>query len=930
MIFGFLAFDLAMASEVPLSPEVRMVPGQRPTALLQYQNTAARTVLMAGSWNNWAKKQALQKRKNLWVQDIAGWELEPGRYEFKFIVNGEYESGVNRIFFINEDHQLERPPAIIDQALIASRTNAVLHLRKSVDPKTFGLRLEPDPGLATWRIEQGDQTRELIGYDINGGHVTFVFDESVYHENLSAGQAVHVSGNFNGWNPSAAGFRLSDDDYDGVWEASVALDGLRSQPKDAPLLFKFTIDGERWLDVPPNARNATSESGEGNLNLELDPNLSAGQSVHFTTKTPFDLRQHYQVVLDGVWEKPLRWSLSPGTDVLDSLVSDREPGVFLDKEEGTTRYRLFAPRATEVALCLFDHPDPAKAPPRERYPMYRFDDGMWEVTLRGLDAGMYYMFQVDGPDGFAEGFNPTEYVGDPYAVAAAHAEWCTIVIDREATNKWFKGWTDQNWKQPPHEEAIIYETHVRHLTIHPSSKVPKTLRGTYQGILETIGTGEGLDYLKKLGVNMIELLPVCEFPNGTLTNRHDWGYATAFFFAPESSYAQDPLNGSQYYEFKHFVNEMHRHGFGVMIDVVYNHMGAINNFNAIDKKYYFRHNPDFSLQNYSGCGNDVRTEAPMMRKLIVDNVLFWMKEFHIDGFRFDLAELIDMGTLLELKDKARAINPEVILASEPWSFRGNHKYELTGTGWSAWNGDFRDSVRNFSRAEETRDWAKDYIEGSLTKWAADPMQTVNYVESHDAYSLADELSTREDMDGRHLGPEELDRHRLCATLLNMSLGIPMIAEGQEWMRSKHGVRNTYNKGDRLNALIWTERKEPQKQKIVEFYQKWFELRQSPEAASLRLREAPGPGYFRWFNTENKNAMAYLINGQRNHPGAMWLVLANADDQAEFFEVDVPKGNWVMVSNGEIVQKQGLPGKTLKQGAQKIRVGKRNSLVFMGR
>ena len=215
---------------------------------------------------------------------------------------------------------------------------------------------------------------------------------------------------------------------------------------------------------------------------------------------------------------------------------------------------------------------PQTVPPQAVHPLVAAEDGSWSVDVPGLIAGQAYAFRVDGPSGNAEGFDPETPVGDPWALAVAHAENHSLLVDPEAETEWFAGWTDQGFNTPAAEDLVIYETHVRDLTADDSSPVPQALKGTYQGVLASEGTGTGLDHIKAMGYNAIEFMPVQEFTNGT--NRYDWGYGPSFYFAPEASYARDPMNGSQYYEFKHLVNELHARGFAVIIDVVYNHLGT--------------------------------------------------------------------------------------------------------------------------------------------------------------------------------------------------------------------------------------------------------------------------------------------------------------------------------------------------------------------
>jgi pullulanase/glycogen debranching enzyme len=553
---------------------------------------------------------------------------------------------------------------------------------------------------------------------------------------------------------------------------------------------------------------------------------------------------------------------------------------------------------------------------------------VWEITLLGLDIGEYYSFSIDGPEGRGEGFNKEAFVSDPYGIASAHAENNTIVLDPEATNQWFGGWTDQDYVAPEFQDMIIYEAHLRDLTMHPSSLVPAHLRGKYAGLLATDGLGTGLDHLKDMGVNMIEFLPMQEFNNGV--GEYNWGYTTVHYFAPEASFGRDPLKGSQFYEFKNFVNELHRHGFGVLLDVVYNHVGWPNLFAHIDRKYFFRLTPTYDYLNFSGVGNDFKSESPMARKFIVENIKFLTREFKIDGYRWDLAELIDIETLMEAKREAEKINPRVIMISEPWSFRGNHKEQIRGTGWAAWNNDFRYAGKDFARGRANRETMKKVITGSTELWTSDPLQAVNYVESHDDMALADVLSSRPDKDGRHLNEFDAKMNRLAATLVFTSFGIPMINEGQEFIRSKRGISNTYNRGDGVNAIRWTDRERPIAAKTMGYYRDLIRLRSSEEGRSFRVKTTPPPGYVRWIEPPNERHLGFVLNAPRIHPGNGFVVLLNSDTTPAPFVVDLPEGNWRVIGDGNTINPEGLPGYETITGPRTltIRVPDVRALILM--
>jgi len=937
-ILLLLFVTVATAQEPPLSPNRRALPGDPPTHVLAYEHPRARRVEMATSADDWAGRFPLQRHGPGWALDIRTLDLTVGRHEFKFIVDGQWESGANRVLFINTEGLLERPLNVISTALVQDRHLIEVFLRGGLagDP-SIRVRTEPPLAIQDARMTTPAEEGYPQGYVIQGDRITFYFNPRLYGLEVSPNDLVVVAGNFNGWDGGGrqGAWQLSHRPGVNLWELSTTFSGLRPPPGESELIFKFVVNRTQWLTPPTRAPNQRGD-GHGNVNLLIDPNLRGGRTLRIYTEEPVDLAENYLLMIDGLAERRVYHYTTPG-ELMDLLYSDKPLGVTLDRERNRTTYRIFAPRARDVHLCFFSGPEyqvqqPAfrRLEPRERYRMWKDErDGVWELTTIGLDIGAYYSFQINGPQGEGEDHYPDAFVGDPYALAAAiDSDHNNIVIDPKATNQWFAGWTNQDYQTPNHEDMVIYEVHVRDMTMHPSSRVPPSLRGTYAGFLASEGTGTGLDHLKDLGVNMIEFLPVQEFHNPG--NRYDWGYATVFFFAPEASFGRAPATGSQFYEFKHLVNELQNRGYGVLLDVVYNHIGSPNIFSLIDRKYYFRLNPDFSYSNFSGVGNDVRSEAPMMRRLIIENIVYLMTEFNIDGFRFDLAELIDMETLLLAREAAVKVNPKVAMISEPWSFRGTHKYELTGTGWAAWNDDFRYATKAFAMGDRNIPRMKQVIVGSTDLWTANPMQTVNYVESHDDMALADELSTRPDRDGRRLQERDVAANRLTATVIFTSLGIPMLQSGQEFLRSKHGVSNTYNRGDELNALRWTDRDRPLAAEALAYYRGLIHLRQSEAGRAFRVAEKAPADYYQWIDTNNEQAFGYIVNAPQQHAGNGFIVLLNGSPNAVTFPVPFPAGRWRLIANGREVNMEGLERSEIVQGPAKsnIRIPSMSTAILM--
>jgi len=931
-----------LPDDIVLSPTRRAIPGETPTWGLRYQNPSVTKVQACGSWDGWDEKVAMTRRNGVWELNLRPLKLGFGRFDFKFLPGGEWEQGENRTFFVNEEGLVVRPADLIFSATQETATRVDVYLRGDVERREeMRVRIRQSEGdevpITGMQWIEGSGSGRLTGFSMVGEHVTFRMAPDYYSAEVGSGDRVSVAGSFNGWNANAGPqWELQDEDGDGIWEMTMGIASLGGDLKSANHEYKFVVNGSQWLRPPISAPNAAPD-GKGNVNLRLDPTLSSSAMLRLETEQPLSLSASHMLIIEGLHSRPAYCAISPG-QMLDTFYSEKVLGATLDAAGNRTIFRLFAPRASSVELCFYKGPkfksekNEEFIPPEAVHAMTRDKDGVWESIQPGLLIGSYYAFRVDGPSGAGEAFNRRQPIGDPNARAVAHSMNASIVIDPGEQNQWFTGWTDQAYKPPRIEDVVVYETHVRHLTIDSSSGVEKSKHGRYPGVTATLGTGTGLDHLRKLGINMIEFLPISEFSNGEFD--HDWGYGPAFYAAPEASYGTEPLKGSQYYEFKALVNKLHNEGFGVILDVVYNHLGEPNVFHSIDRKYYFRQDHKFVFSNFSGCGNDFRTEAPMARRFIVENILYWIREHHVDGFRFDLCELIDMETLRKIERRARELNPNVLLISEPWSFRGTHKPKLKGTSWSAWNNDFREPVKHFIMGHGDREAVIKALRGSVDLWTAHPLQAVNYLESHDDMCLTDELSEHPQRDGTHLTDTLAAKSRLGATLILTSLGIPMIAEGQEFLRSKFGIHNTYDRGDRANALRWGERERPLAKLTQDYYAGLVRLRASDAGKAFRVGGKIPLDHYRWIRPREHSALAYVVNADKQTGGATFVVLVNACRRTVGFDIAFPAGDWVMVGDGREINERGIPGKVLPpagpDGSRHVKVPKLSSQIFMSR
>ncbi|MFZ5952711.1 MAG: alpha-amylase family glycosyl hydrolase, partial [Candidatus Rifleibacteriota bacterium] len=377
---------------------------------------------------------------------------------------------------------------------------------------------------------------------------------------------------------------------------------------------------------------------------------------------------------------------------------------------GNTSFSVYSPAATDVNLVLFKK---AADKNGSAFKMKKIDNGIWSATVKGELFGTYYGFTADGPKTDGHLFDPERLLSDPYAFANVDHDGKSVVVDRDFT------WSDQGFKRPAANDAILYEMHVKDYTAHKSAGVDAAVRGKYLGLLEGKGTDKVLGHLKDLGVNCLELLPVHEFDNNFAGVTNHWGYMTSHFFAPECSYAS-AKDGQGVKEFKKMVNGLHKEGFAVVMDVVFNHTsegdhrGLPLNFKGLDNPGYYRLMDNKKYYwNGTGCGNEFRSDSPMGGKVILDSLKYWQKEFHIDGFRFDLGTIIDKHTFQRVLDE---LPKDTIIVAEPWAADWNRnqwgKSDFRNTRLGKWNDDYREKIRAFVSGNGSRNDVMTVMAGS--------------------------------------------------------------------------------------------------------------------------------------------------------------------------------------------------------------------------
>lgn len=707
------------------------------------------------------------------------------------------------------------------------------------------------------------------GYFVNE-HGDMVFALS---PEATAEKAVYVAGDFNGWQDAVGReeWRMTLGELEGVPMLLWTGPGVKFFTETPPPRFKFVTAEHQWLRLPDNAPNAVGDT-DGHMNLVVDPAITGRQLFRFTLAAPLNLAIAWSVAPAGAMSEGV--PLEPG-EFFFTVKTDLPLGAGV--RAGQTVFRLFAPRARAVRLRLAKKIAQLETAALTELEQRADEPAVWEAAIEGNLHGWFYWYELDGPRDSTTQFDPAQRVLDPYALAAVNHTGPGIVVDQA----WL-GAGDRSFKTPAWQDLVIAEAHVRDLAAQAPIAADAEERRGFTGLRKWVESPDF--YLDQLGVNCVELQPVQEFDNRTREEYH-WGYMTVNWFAPASAFSLAPEKASGIHELQALVAAFHRRGIAVVLDVVFNHVGEPAHLLFVDKLYYFEQDPAGRLANWSGCGNDIRTAAVMTRRLIIDSCLHLIEVFGVDGFRFDLAELLGVKALREIEAALKRAKPDVILIAEPWSYRGHIAGALRDTGWTSWNDGYRDFLRDFVRGGSAVETFEYFLKGSPWYWAKWPAQTVNYTESHDDRTWIDVITENADHNGTQPTPNDRRRTHLMAAVLFASIGIPMIAAGQDFLRSKQGVNNTYLRGD-LNALDY--RRLYRFSGTHAYFADWIAFRRSETGRLLRLWARPSEGYFQFFNAPGSTATAVVYNADRSQGAERLLFAVNPTTS----DVTIPLGGGV--------------------------------------
>ena len=616
-----------------------------------------------------------------------------------------------------------------------------------------------------------------------------------------------------------------------------------------------------------------------------------------------------------------------------------------------TKFALWAPTADEVSLKLYAEGQGGE--PVRTLSMKEDDGGLWRATVEGDLNGQFYTFDVK-VDGAWLGDTP-----GVWAKAVGVNGDRAAVIDLDDTDP--QGWDkDVRPELKSFADIIIYEMHHRDFSIDSLSGIVhggKFLALTEAGTRSARGQKTGIDHLKELGVTHVHILPSFDYSSVDETRldvpQYNWGYDPKNYNVPEGSYATDPYDPEvRIREFKQMVMALHQAGIRVVMDVVYNHTAVTggSNFERTVPGYFYRQNPEGGWANASGCGNETASEREMMRRYMVESVKYWVEEYHVDGFRFDLMGIHDLTTMRAIRKALDEIDPSIYVYGEGWA-AGSPQWPADSlamknnidrlAGVAAFSDEFRDSLRGpfgndglgaFLAGLEGHEAGIRFglaggvehpqvNDGAAHKvpkfWALQPTQFISYVSCHDDMCLADRLkATMPDASPA----VRTALHKLAETAVLTSQGVPFIFAGDEVMRDKSGVHNSYNSPDSINAIRWELK--AKNREVFDYVCGLIDMRRHHPAFRLgdadRVREC-----LEFLPVKEANVVAFRLKGAP--AGDTWqdiTVILNARSRST--AIDLPEGTWQVVArDGRIDARRGLG--TMPGG--QVSVGPRSALIL---
>jgi len=697
----------------------------------------------------------------------------------------------------------------------------------------------------------------------------------------------------------------------------------------------FTVTGSKGVAAIADVTLPAGKTESSTVFIKLAADLDVAQSYTVSHTTLGSASVNATSLFDTAWFAD-KYTYT-GTDL----------GANYTKAK--TVFKVWAPTAQAVNLVNYGKyvNNDTKFVATE-VPMTLDKQGVWVLTIDGDQNLLAYTYKAK----FGTKWNEAV---DPYARAATINGALGVVVDLSTTNPSDWATTAKPAFSGKPTDAVFYEANVRDFSIDASSGIDTAYRGKYLGLTQhgtKASNGKatsGIDAIKALGVTHVQLLPVFDFASvdESSSDQQNWGYDPLNYNVPEGSYATNPANPTnRILELKTAIQSMHKDGLRTVMDVVYNHVSSASQFSfeQLVPGYFFRTDPATGdLANGTGCGNEVASERPMVRKFIVESVKYWATEYGFDGFRFDLMGILDVTTMNQIRAALNEVDPSILIIGEGWNMgsvlseaqKADQPNLPQMPGISAFNDGIRDGVKGsvFDALD------KGYAQGKLSKiddvkagivgniaygsgigatWGiTEPGQSVNYVEAHDNLTLFDKLKAS--MPGASAAKRK-SVFMLASSIAILAQGLPFIHSGQEFMRTKGGNDNSYQAGDAVNSLKWNSR--TTNADVVNYFTGIIALRQAHPA--FRMENAGQIRSNLRFLSAKKSVLAYWLNGAA--VGDEWasIVVAHNPNSKSVMAKLPSKGNWQVVVMGS---KAGVNTIKVLKNATSVSVPAQSTIVL---
>lgn len=622
--------------------------------------------------------------------------------------------------------------------------------------------------------------------------------------------------------------------------------------------------------------------------------------------------------------------------------SNKNGDLELTVDDSGTHFRLWSPEATKARVFIYN--TDRGGSPTDTLEMTRSTGGTLTASTADQLFGKFYTFRI-----MHNGRWLDETPGI-WAKATGTNGHRAAIIDMSKTDP--DGWADDRGPEIKSiTDAVIYEMHHRDMSMHPTSGIVhkgKFLALTEHDTQTPGGSSTGIDHLKELGITHVHILPSYDYnsvdESNLPANQYNWGYDPYNYNTPEGSYSTDPANPSaRINEMKRMIQSLHNAGIGVIMDVVYNHTADndASNFSLTAPGYFYRHRHDGSYSDASACGNETASERQQMRDFIINSVKYWAKEYHIDGFRFDLMAIHDIETMNQVAEALKEVNPNIFIYGEGWTAgdsplpidrRALKENVAKMNGVAVFSDDIRDAVKGHYSDASDRGFATgkpgleetvkigivastahpqvDYSKGNNSKfaYASSPTQIINYVSCHDDLCLTDKLA--KSMPGASTA-DRIRAAKLAQTIVFTSQGTPFMFAGEEIFRDKKGVHNSFKSPDSVNAIDWSQKESYRE--LFDYYTELIRLRKAHPAFRMTTAEEIAR-HIKFDKTNSTDCLiSYSITDHAN--GDEWSeirLVFNGGDEPQ--TVKLPRGKWIVIARDGKIKADGLDtmsgGKTI--------------------